>query len=264
MPVTRRRSTMIVERAGPQTSSAQPDGETASGDVAALAATLAEEFRGRAAALDRTGQFPFDNYQRMREVGYLRAAVPAELGGLGAGLAAMARAQQALARGCASTALAVNMHQFQVGFAADTWRTTAAAPVEKVLRRIAAEGIVLGSTGAEAIVPGAWTTSTTAQREEGGYRISGRKYFCSQAPGMDLVRVNALDSQTGEILVVTVPAHAEGVRVVETWDTTGMRATASHDLVLENVFVPEAAVGARLPASGPMQHPALAGVAVWF
>src|SRR5581483_7775668 len=114
MPVTRRRSTMILERAGPQTSSTQSDGETASREVAALAATLAEEFRGRAAALDRTGQFPFDNYQRMR------AAVPAELGGLGAGLAAMVRAQQALARGCASTALAVNMHQFQVGFAADT------------------------------------------------------------------------------------------------------------------------------------------------
>jgi alkylation response protein AidB-like acyl-CoA dehydrogenase len=156
------------------------------------------------------------------------------------------------------------MHQFQVGFAADTWRLTAAAPIEKLLRRIAAEGIVLGSTGAEALVAGEWTTPTTAEREDGGYRINGRKYFCSQAPGMDLVRVNALDTQTGEILVCTVPAHAEGVRVVETWDTTGMRGTASHDLVLENVFVPEAAVGARLPASGPIQHPALAGVAVWF
>ncbi len=81
---------------------------------------------------------------------------------------------------------------------------------------------------------------------------------------MDVVRVNALDSETGEILVCSVPARAEGVRVVETWDTAGMRGTASHDLILENVFVPEAAVGARLPASGPMQHPALAGTVVWF
>jgi alkylation response protein AidB-like acyl-CoA dehydrogenase len=255
---------MTLAQADRETSRAQARSETAGGDVAALAAMLADEFRGSAAALDQTGQFPVHNYERMREVGYLSAAVPVELGGLGAGLAEMARAQQALARGCAATALAVNMHQFQVGFAADVWRATAAAPIAKLLGRIAAEGIVLGSTGAEAIVPGAWTTPTTAQREDGGYRISGHKYFCSQAPGMDFVRVNALDTETGDVLVCTVPAHAEGVRVVETWDTAGMRATASHDLVLENVFVPEAAIGARLPAAGPMQHPALAGAVVWF
>ncbi|HEY7065785.1 MAG TPA: acyl-CoA dehydrogenase family protein [Chloroflexota bacterium] len=255
---------MTLTQIDPRTRDARPDGETDATALLALATALADEFRGRAAALDQSGQFPFENYRRMREAGYLRAAVPAELGGLGTGLAAMARAQQALARGCASTALAVNMHQFQVGFAADAWRATAAAPVEKLLRRIAEEGVVLGSTGAEAIVPGAWTTPTTADREDGGYRINGHKYFCSQAPGMDFVRVNALDTATGEILVCTVPAHAEGVRVVETWDTAGMRGTASHDLILENVLVPEAAVGARLPADGPMQHPALAGAVVWF
>jgi alkylation response protein AidB-like acyl-CoA dehydrogenase len=254
---------MAIDYAAAMTT-ARPNTSAADPDLLALATALAEEFRADAAELDRTGAFPFAHYQRMREMGYLRAAVPTELGGGGAGLAVLARAQQALARGCAATALAVNMHHFQVGFTADTWRKMAAAPAEALLRRIAAEGIVMGSTGAEALVPGAWTTATTAQREDGGYRISGHKYFCSQAPGMDVVRVNARDAETGEILICTVPARAEGLRVVETWDTTGMRATASHDLILENVFVPEAAVGARLPADGPLQHPALAGVAVWF
>ena len=103
------------------------------------------------------------------------------------------------------------MHQFQVGFAADTWRLTAGAPVEKLLRRIAAEGIVLGSTGAEALVAGAWTTATTAQREDGGYRISGRKYFCSQAPGMDLVP--ALKESGRRVLArAKKTADAAGVR----------------------------------------------------
>jgi alkylation response protein AidB-like acyl-CoA dehydrogenase len=233
-------------------------------DVVGLARDLADAFRVTADELDRTAAFPFANYQRMWETGYLRAAVPAELGGLGAGLAELARAQQALARGCASTALAVNMHHFQVGFTADAWRKTAAPPAEKLLRRVAEEGIVLGSTGAEAIVAGAWTTPTVARREDGGYRISGRKYFCSQAPGMDLVRVNARDDATGELLICTVPAQAEGVKIVDTWDTTGMRATASHDLVLDNVWIPEAAVGVRIATEEPLRHPALAGVAVWF
>jgi alkylation response protein AidB-like acyl-CoA dehydrogenase len=232
-------------------------------DVVNIAKKLADEFRPRAAEYDRTGAFPFENYERMREAGYLRAIVPEELGGLGAGLAEMARAQQELARGCASTALAVNMHQFQIGSAADSWRGGAKAP-ETMLRRVAGEGIVLGSTGAEALVAGAWSPSTTADRVNGGYRINGRKFFCSQAPGMDVVRVNARDTETGELLVFAVPRTAPGVRIVETWDTTGMRATASHDLLLEDVELPETAVGARVPYGEPARHPVYANVGRWF
>lgn len=233
-------------------------------DAVSIARELADEFRPHAAKYDQTGEFPVANYDRMREAGYLRALVPSELGGLGTGLLAMSRAQQALARGDASTALAVNMHHFQVGVMADAWRKTQAASAEKTLRRIADEGIVLGSTGAEAIVVGEWTTPTVARRDGDGYRISGRKYFCSQAPAMNVVRVNARDVDTGEFLVIAVPLPAEGFSIVETWDTTGMRATASHDIVFEDVFVPEAAVGARLPMGSPLDLPPIAGVARWF
>jgi alkylation response protein AidB-like acyl-CoA dehydrogenase len=156
------------------------------------------------------------------------------------------------------------MHQFQVGFAADTWRRTHAVAVENLLRRVARDGIVLASTGAEAIVAAEWTTYTITERGEGGYRITGGKAFCSQAPVMDVLRVNALDPATGDILVCSVGGQTDGLKIVETWNTTGMRATASHDVVLEGVWVPEAAVGVRLPADGPMRHPAMASVACWF
>jgi alkylation response protein AidB-like acyl-CoA dehydrogenase len=235
-----------------------------SSDIVATARGLADEFRPAAEALDRTGTFPFEHYQRLRDTGYVRALAPEQLGGRGAGLLEMAKAQQALARGCASTALAINMHHFQVGFAADGWRKTGSEAVGKLLRRVAHEGIVLASTGAESVVPGAWSTPAVAEREDGGYRVTGHKYFCSQASGMDVVRVNARDTVTGEILVCSVPTAADGVRVVQTWDTMGMRATASHDLVLEHVWVPLGAVGARLPADAPMRHPAMAGAATWF
>ncbi len=231
-------------------------------NVTEIATQLADEFRATAAEYDRTGEFPTANYDRMREAGYLRAAVPEELGGLGAGLAQMARAQQALARGCASTALAVNMHQFQVGVAADGWRN--GGPTEAMLRRIADEGPILASTGAEAIVAGEWSPSTTAERRNGEWVLNGRKFFCSQAPGMDVVRVNARDTESGDFLVFSVARSAEGVSIVETWDTTGMRATASHDLVMENVRVPEAAMGANLGKVEPMRAAPLANVARWF
>ena len=36
----------------------------------------------------------------------------------------------------------------------------------------------------------------------------------------------------------SVPLGADGVRLEETWDTLGMRGTASHDVVMEDVIVP--------------------------
>lgn len=227
-----------------------------------VAEQLADEFRGKAAECDRTGEFPSANYARMKETGYLSAPVPAELGGLGAGLADMARAQQALARGCGSTALAVNMHLFQVGTTADAWRNK--MPVEALLKRIVDEGIVISSNGAESIVAGDWTTPTTAERRDGEYVVNGRKFFCSQAPGMDILRFIARDTETGELLIIGASAKAAGLKVVETWDTTGMRATASHDIVIEDLHVPETAVGARLPVGAPSRTPAIANVGRWF
>lgn len=227
-----------------------------------IALELRGEFDARAAELDRSGDFPHENYEQLREHGYLRGPVPAELGGLGAGLVETARAQRALGWGCASTALAVNMHHFQVGAAADGFR--ASGGNEAPLRRVADEGIVLASTGAEAIVAGEWSTATTAVRDGDDYVVSGHKYFCSQASGMDVVRVNATDSETGEIVVITVPASLPGVEIVETWDTLGMRGTASHDVVFNEVRVPANAVGVRLSAEAPAWDPRFAGVIKWF
>ena len=47
------------------------------------------------------------------------------------------------------------------------------------------------------------------------------------------------------VLQFGVPMNAPGVSIVETWDTLGMRGTGSHDVSLDGVFVPDAAIGAR-------------------
>jgi alkylation response protein AidB-like acyl-CoA dehydrogenase len=227
-----------------------------------IAKSLRDDFDGRAAEHDRDGSFPHENYEELREAGYLRGPVPQELGGLGADLIETARAQRALGYGDASTALAVNMHLFQVGAAAEGWYGSGAN--EPPLRKIAEEGMVMGSTGAEAIVAGEWSTPTKAVLDGDEYVITGRKYFASQAPATQMLRVNAEDSETGEILVVGVPMSAPGVEIVETWDTLGMRATGSHDIVLEDVRVPATAVAARLPASAPAWDPKFANAIKWF
>ena len=155
------------------------------------------------------------------------------------------------------------MHLFQVGTTADGFRGGNAA-MEPLLKRIAAEGIVIASNGAEAFVIGEWTPSTTAERRNGGYVINGRKFFCSQAPGASIFRFLARDMETGDTLVFGAPKTTPGVSIAETWDTTGMRATASHDLVLENVELPETAIGVRLPPGEPMRTPLFGNLARWF
>jgi alkylation response protein AidB-like acyl-CoA dehydrogenase len=210
----------------------------------ALAAELGQEFSGRAVEHDRENTFPTENFARMREQGYLRLAVPVELGGLGASMRQVCYAQAELAKHCASTALAVNMHHYLVLANAYRWRH--GAPVEGVLRRVADDGTILMTSGGS---DGIWP-SGTAVRDNGGFRVSGRKMFCSQAPVADVLVTMAVydDPEEGTtVLLMGIPTTSEGFQVVETWDTLGMRATASHDVQLENVNVSDGQIVARRP-----------------
>ena len=66
-------------------------------DVISLAEELAEEFGARAAEVDRSGRFPTENIERMKEAGYLKIAVPEELGGFGADLETVCATQAIIA-----------------------------------------------------------------------------------------------------------------------------------------------------------------------
>ncbi len=181
-----------------------------------LAAELGRDFAERAAEHDRANSFVTENFDRMREQGYLRLAVPAELGGFGATMRQVCYAQAELAKHCASTALAVNMHLYLVLANAYRWRNGAAA-AGGVLRRVANEGIVLMTSGGS---DGIWP-SAVAVRENGGYRVSGRKMFCSQAPVADVLVTMAVQEDPVEgtdVLLLGIPTSSPGVRMVETWD----------------------------------------------
>ena len=96
---------------------------------------------------------------------------------------------------------------------------------------------------------GLWP-SATAVKENGGYRINGRKVFCSQSPVADLMTTMAVydDPEQGSVvLLMGIPMKSDGVRIVETWDALGMRATGSHDVVFEDVMIADAQVVGRRP-----------------
>jgi acyl-CoA dehydrogenase len=210
-----------------------------------LATELGERLAPLAAEHDRDGTFVTEHYDALRESGYTALIVPEELGGLGASLRQTCYAQAELARYCGSTALAVNMHLYLV--TTNVYRFKHGAPgADGLLRRVANDGLILMTSGGS---DGLWP-SATAVRVEGGYRVTGRKAFCSQAPIANVLTTLAAydDPDEGRIvLAMGIPRNSEGFHVVETWDALGMRGTGSHDVQLDDVFVADAQIAARRP-----------------
>jgi acyl-CoA dehydrogenase len=210
-----------------------------------LAAEVGRVAAEHAAEHDDDASFVAEAYDAMRTSGYLGLAVPEDLGGLGATMRQVCYAQAELARYDGATALAVAMHLYLTlmqGFR----RRKGAADAEGVLRRVVEDDLIIATSGGSDWL---WP-STIAVADDGTFRVSGRKAFCSQSPAATVIATSAVVGEPGagaEVLHFAVPLAADGVSLVDTWDTMGMRGTASHDLVFDDVVVPADRVIGRRP-----------------
>ncbi len=99
-------------------------------------------------------------------------------------------------------------------------------------------------------------STAKAERVEGGFKFTGHKMFGSLAPVWTRYGLHALwaDAEGGpKIVHAFMPRDSKGYRIVETWDTLGMRGTRSDDVMLEGAFVPDKYVARLLPAGGADQ-----------
>ncbi len=229
----------------PRTEGTHSDDHPTTGSLIARAQAIGPRLAEHAARHDVEGTFVTEAYQALRDAGLLKVAVPVELGGDGATITELTGLQRELAHHCGATALASSMHQHVVAFTA--WRYRRGLPgAEATLRKVAEDGLLLVSTGG-----GDFTHPRgEAVRVEGGYRVSGRKRFASQSQhGSVMSTMFVFDDpeQGRRVLNLAVPLSAEGVTIIHTWDTLGMRGTASDDILLEDVFVPEEKVLANRP-----------------
>jgi alkylation response protein AidB-like acyl-CoA dehydrogenase len=231
----------------------QPTSSTR-GTLLERAASIAPVLAAHAARHDRDGTFVVEALDALRSSGLLAAAVPVELGGDGATPRELTALQRRLARSCGSTALASSMHQHVTCFTAWRWRRGLPG-AEATLRRVAEEGIVLVSTGG-----GDYTRPRgSALPVEGGFRVTGTKRFaslCEQGTAMSTMFVLEDPERGTRVLNMAIPFASEGVSVGSNWDTLGMRGTGSHDVRLDDVFVPAERVLADRPwgvIDGPLQ-----------
>jgi alkylation response protein AidB-like acyl-CoA dehydrogenase len=205
----------------------------------------------RAPIYDRENRFFDEDFAELRDVGYLRLNVPQELGGLGLLLPDVCREQRRLAYHAHATALAVNMHLYWTGVAADLWRAGDTS-LEWMLKG-AVNGEVFAAGHAESGNDMPLLLSTTkAERVSGGYRFTGHKSFGSLTPVWTYLGLHGMDTSNPaapKIVHAFMPRASEGYSIKETWDTMGMRATRSDDTILEGAFVPDKYIG-RVVAAG--------------
>jgi alkylation response protein AidB-like acyl-CoA dehydrogenase len=161
----------------------------------------------RAPIYDQENRFFDEDFEELQAAGYLRMAVPKELGGLGMSLAQVCQEQRRLGYYAAPTALAVNMHLYWTGMAADLWRASDKS-LEWFLQEAASEAVFAAGhaeTGND--LPGLLST-TKAERVDGGYRFTGRKAFGSLAPVWTFLGLHGMDQQRPQCTEDRARLHA--------------------------------------------------------
>jgi alkylation response protein AidB-like acyl-CoA dehydrogenase len=220
-----------------------------------LSDNLLQGFAKRVGTYDRDNRFFTEDFEDLRKSGYLTMGVPRELGGQGLSLADVCRKQRRLAYYAPATALGINMHVYWVGVAADLWRAGDKS-LEWVLREAAAgEVFAAGHSERGNDIPVLLSTAK-AERVDGGFRFTGHKMFGSLAPVWTRYGLHGVwaDAEGGpKVVHAFLPRDSKGYRILETWDTMGMRATRSDDVILEGAFVPDKYVARTLPAGGADQ-----------
>ncbi len=216
-------------------------------------------FDERAPVYDRENRFFDEDWAELQESGYLLATVPADRGGAGLDLAEYCDLVRRLAYVAPATALATNMHCYWTGLASDLARAgdeSCAWILDE-----AARGEIFCALHGEAgnDMPLLYAVAH-AERADGGWEISGHKIFGSLTPVWTyggLHAMNVSDPDNLEIVHGFVRRDADGIQIIDTWDTLGMRATQSQDTVLDRAFVPDAHVPLVCPAgfagAGPFQ-----------
>ncbi|MCA9878256.1 MAG: acyl-CoA/acyl-ACP dehydrogenase [Thermomicrobiales bacterium] len=208
-----------------------------------LADELAAPIAARAEAIAAANTFPTENFRDLHAAGYLALTIPTTFGGQGASVLEYALAQERLARACGSTGLAASMHLSLLGRITEVglWPESI---FSAICQDVVANGALINAVNSEPDLGspsrGA-LPSTTAERTPNGWRINGRKRWASLAPALSYIYSLATVTDgdkpphRGNFLI---PAQAPGVRIEETWDNLGMRGTASHDIIFDNVEIP--------------------------
>lgn len=197
-------------------------------------------FTEHAATNDETRTFPLAQIEWLAEQGYGTLTLPKQYGGQGFGVYDMVLMQETLAAFDGSTALAIG---WQLGVVGDIYEQKIWSP--SMLQFLAAEiqqGALINRNASEAAT-GSPTRGgrpqTTAVLRGDTWILNGHKTFATTSPALCYFIVTAWVEAKQKVCHFLVPKETHGVTLQKTWNTVAMRSTASDDLHLQNVHIPE-------------------------
>jgi alkylation response protein AidB-like acyl-CoA dehydrogenase len=226
--------------------------------IQGLCRELATDFATRAATHDREASAPVENYEALRAAGLFGLTVPKALGGWGSGLLGYAVAAEELAQGCAATAMSFNMHCGVVQ-TLTTAEALSLATRQRVADLVIQEkkliAALLSEPGTTNLLYSTRACSTQARRVSGGYTLVGKKAFATMVEAADYAAIFAHpedEANPESAIPALVPINAPGMHIERVWDTLGMRATRSDNVILDHCFVPAEMVfdDLRIPSAG--------------
>lgn len=199
---------------------------------------LVPKFQQREPALDVIGSFPYENIKELVDIGYTKLILPKENGGSNLSTYELVLFQEHIAKGDGATAISIGWHmgtllglRTNTAWPQETWQFLC-----KEIENGALINLIMSERGSGSPTRGA-TMQTTAVAVEGGYEISGRKAFATLSPVLNYF-VSGV-SLNGEDAFFLIPKNAPGVSVDGVWDSVALRGSASHDIILDKVFVPQ-------------------------
>lgn len=194
-------------------------------------------FRERAVAADASGQLPRENYAELSQLGVPGLLLPEAFGGLEADGATFLKVIEEIAYGDASTAVVVNMHILVAAFA------SALPPFprrDEVLRACAAGDWICGPGSVPTRELDNTTTGYRAVEDGDDLVVSGRAGFGSGSDNARFVFVAGLINKepTSDLFVSYPELSNPAISNRGNWDAMGLRSTASHDVIIEDLRLP--------------------------
>lgn len=202
-------------------------------------AKLAENFKERAAEIDETGEFVYENIADLKKCGYTTLTIPKAYGGQELSLYDYIRLQEVIAQGDGATALSIGWHMGVVrNMYENKWEQQVLAAVYKDLHK----GALINAAATEPQT-GSPTRGgkpqTTAEKIGDKWVINGHKSFTTMSLVLDYFVVSASIKETDEVGNFLIRKENKGIRIEKTWDSIALKGTGSHDVYFENVEVGE-------------------------
>jgi acyl-CoA dehydrogenase len=203
-------------------------------DLTARARAAAQVAGEAAAMVDREGRFPSEAFAAIREQRLLGIMVPEALGGEGASLSQMVDICYALGQVCASTALIYAMHQ--VKMACIVRHTQGNPALEQILRRIAADQLLMASSTTEGQAGGNVRSSEAAIERHGDTISLVRQAtvisYAVPADGIVSTARRSADAAASDQVLLVLLKSDYTLERLQCWDTLGMRGTQSEGFTL--------------------------------